>query len=369
MKKSVKREGKKADITIAQIVTFVLLVLGFVILLIFYYNIDFKGNLGTEVCKESVLFRATAGQISGMAQAYIPLKCKTEKFCLTTKLFGNGNCKNEFGNATGITTIRVGSIDQVEKFYAGEVFRCWSMMGEGKVSLFYKSTRDYGFGETYPSCVICSRIAFDNSDFNLDLTQMNVHRYMASHKVPGKEYTYAQYLTSNTDIKNIANNVAGTNDYANLIKFADALADKDGKSKLATTDIKLEDISTSTPTQTDIKKENAVLFMQIVSPKHGESLKNGVAAIGLSMGASFVLAPTTTVKVMKSLTSWWTLAVLAIAGVYQQGSVAYNRAVTAGYCSDVMTGQDAREGCSVVRTTNYDVAGISSYCQNIESIP
>ena len=59
---------------------------------------------------------------------------------------------------------------------------------------------------------------------------------------------------------------------------------------------------------------------------------------------------------------------MAIAGVYQQGSVAYNRAITAGYCSDTLTGPEAREGCSVVRTANYDAESISQYCKNIESI-
>lgn len=356
---------RKADITIAQIVTFILLVLGFVILLIFYYNIDFKSNLGTETCKESVLFRATAGQISGNAQSFIPLKCKTEKYCLTTKLLGSGNCGNEYGQTTGITTVRVNTLEQVEKFYSEEIFRCWSMMGEGKVSLFYQGAQDYGFGSVYPSCVICSRIAFDNIDFNLDLSQMNVHRYLSTHLVPGKDYTYAQYLSGNTDIKNLANNVGGI-DYNKLMSFADKVAD--GSIDRSQNSFTLEQMSTDS---SGVKKENAVMFMQIVSPKYGAAFTKSVSDIGLGMGASFILAPTLTAKAglaaIKSPVTW---IALAIAGIYQQGSVAYNRAVTAGYCSDAMTGQgEARDGCSVVRTVNYDVEGISSYCKNIESIP
>lgn len=363
MKKQEKT--KKGDITIAQIVTFIILVLGFIILLIFYYNLDFKGNLKTEVCKESVLFRATAGQISGPAQAFIPLKCQTEKFCITTKSFTAGDCVSAYGVTTGITTVRVNTVEQVEKFYADEIFRCWSMMGEGKVSLFYKSTQDYGFGENYPSCVICSRIAFDDKDSNLDLSLMNVHRYMSTHKVPGKEYTYAQYLTSNTDIKNLANNVGGIN-YDDLMDFADKFADT-----TVSRDSNIPAFEKMSTDSSGVKKENAVLFMQIVSPKHSDSFTNGVAAIGLSLGASYILAPTLTTTATRALVkSPWTWVALAIAGVYQQGSIAYNRAVTAGYCSDVMTsGQNARDGCSVVRTTNYDVKGISDYCPNIESIP
>ena len=374
MEKNKKRSQfqKKGDITIAQIVTFILLVLGFIIILVFYYNIDWKGNLGTETCKESVLFRATAGQISGQAQQFIPLKCRTEKFCLTTKLFGSGNCKEEFGTSTRITTVRVSSLTQAEKFYADEVFRCWQMMGEGKVSLFYDSTQTFGFGKVYPSCVICSRIAFDNVDFNLKLEDMNVHRYMSTHKVPGRDYTYAQYLTGNTDIKDIATNVNGQNTNA-LMDFADKIAD------LKTSDNEngsnsLVDKSSLTfekllPDSSSLKKENAVVFMQIVSPNYGPALTNSLKTLGITMGVSYMLAPSTATVTRAVILSPLTWIALAIAGIGQQASVAYNRAVTAGYCSDVLSGSGAKKGCSVVRTVNYNVQDISNYCQNIESIP
>ena len=57
-----------------------------------------------------------------------------------------------------------------------------------------------------------------------------------------------------------------------------------------------------------------------------------------------------------------------IAGIAQQGSVAYNRDVTAGYCGDVSSGGEERDGCSVVRTVNYNKEEIGSYCSVIESI-
>jgi cystathionine beta-lyase len=38
-------------------------------------------------------------------------------------------------------------------------------------------------------------------------------------------------------------------------------------------------------------------------------------------------------------------------------------------CGDVSVGKDARDGCSVVRTVNYNVKDLSQYCSIIESIP
>jgi len=49
--------------------------------------------------------------------------------------------------------------------------------------------------------------------------------------------------------------------------------------------------------------------------------------------------------------------------------VTYNRAVTASYCDDITIGSDARSGCSVIRTTDYNVGDILEYCSVIESIP
>jgi len=51
----------------------------------------------------------------------------------------------------------------------------------------------------------------------------------------------------------------------------------------------------------------------------------------------------------------------------QMGSVAINQYITAGYCGDVSYGDNAREGCSVVRLVDYNITEIKKYCAVIES--
>ena len=50
------------------------------------------------------------------------------------------------------------------------------------------------------------------------------------------------------------------------------------------------------------------------------------------------------------------------------GNVAYNRAISAGYCGDFEVGSEARNGCSSVRTINYNPEDLSKYCSIVESI-
>ena len=73
-------------------------------------------------------------------------------------------------------------------------------MGEGKVSLFsdfYAVDLGLKLG-VYPTCVICSRLAFDRESLakqGINLEDMNVYQYARTHLVPGKEITYTEFLS------------------------------------------------------------------------------------------------------------------------------------------------------------------------------
>src|SRR3990172_6186358 len=152
---------KKADISASTIVTVFLLIIGFGILLLFYYQINFSERVDKEACHQSVVFRATLPAFAGIKD-FIPLKCKTEKVCVTSKLFGQ-SC-DDFKGASGVTKAKVNNKGGVEKVIAQRIFDCWEMMGEGKVSIFSQwFAETYGLGSVYPTCVICSRIAFDRT--------------------------------------------------------------------------------------------------------------------------------------------------------------------------------------------------------------
>ena len=120
----------------------------------------------------------------------------------------------------------------------------------------------------------------------------------------------------------------------------------------------------------DPTKETAILFAQVTSAPGGLKpvINSAKALLGVGT-ASFFMAPVATVslgsKVALNPVMW---AGLLVAGVFQQGSAFYNRAVSASYCGDIPTANGEKEGCSVVRTVDYEVEDILKYCKVIESI-
>jgi len=118
-------------------------------------------------------------------------------------------------------------------------------------------------------------------------------------------------------------------------------------------------------------EEIAILFMQISAPNGAQSLLN-IAKIGIATGAGgFLVAPTATTRITLScILNPYCLFSMVILGAGQQGWIAYNRHIAAGYCGDVSHGSETRNGCSVVRVVKYNPEMINKYCSgSIESIP
>jgi len=350
---------KRAQITSKTLVTMILLILGFLIVLFLYYQFNWTGRVDDEVCHQSVIYRGTLPGLAGVKE-YVPLKCKTEKLCVTSGLVG-GSCE-EFENVKGVTKIKVKTKEQVERAIAQEIVDCWRMMGEGKLSVFSQwLAEDYGIGSVYPSCVICSRIAFDKAKLEekgINLDEINVMSYMMTRAVPDRDISYYEYLAGERGKISVKDNIEITD-----IKEDEEKNPVEGEK----TNVVLEELTLETSADSD---ELAVMFMQISAPTHSGVIRNTVQTLALGYGSSFALAPKIMGKAaIAALRSPWTWAMVVIAGAYQHGSVAYNKAITAGYCGDVSVGDEAREGCSVVRTVNYNMEDISQYCSIIESIP
>lgn len=367
-----KMKSERAEISVAMIVTIILLVVGFIILLIFYYNIGGTGTIDQQICHESVIFRAT---LPSLTQDYIPLKCKTQKYCITNRLIGN-NCSS-FTGEKGITKVRVTSTNDIEKLYAQEILKCWQMMGEGKVSLFSQGVaKTFGIGSVYPSCAICSRIAIDVDSINkskIDLSDVNVYEYMLTHKVPSKEISYYEAIaTENPSTLSLSNTISLNPITKTTVNGKDSIIAGNQQN------VSLSAISNDSK-EIYSNKENAILFMQISAPEQGGSILNiGKVLIGTA-AATHVLAPTVSWQADKAVAKVCTsggwvgpvlcLGAAAIAVAFQQGNVAHQRSVTAGYCGDISTGTDARNGCSVVRPIEYNITDVSKYCSVIETIP
>ncbi|MBI2629393.1 hypothetical protein HYW74_04895 [Candidatus Pacearchaeota archaeon] len=349
-------KNRKGDFTIGQIAAIILLLVGFVLLLFIYYQLNWTGEVDRSVCHQSVIFRGT---LPSEAKEVVSLKCPTAKICITGEVFKKGNC-DEFKNEEGVITVRVSNsengLDQIQQAYSQEVLGCWSMMGEGKVSLYSQFLADkFAFKTVYPSCVICSRIAIDEESLNkVPFDKMNLFSYMTTHIPKGKDKTYFDIMSGD---KYSADFSLG--DSLNINSF------KLGDENIESISGQLE----QSPNE-KILKETAVLFMQISdTPTYTGVLVNDLVGAGVVNYGFRAITPKIIRTGIKKVVGGWVGVALAVIGVgAQEISVAHNRAVSASYCGDMSLGDKSRSGCSVVRTADYNAEGIFEYCQNIESI-
>jgi len=360
-----KNKMNKKGIVISTLVSLILIILGFAILLLFFYllysDFGWKGRVDKETCHQSVIYRGSLTSFANIKEI-VPLKCKTQKVCITSGLLG-GKCK-EFEGSKDVLKVRVKNKEQIEQYISKEIVDCWETMGEGKLSLFSNwLAESYGFGKVYPSCVICDRIAFDKENLKkagIDLNEVNVMNYMLTHAVPNKNISYYRYLVGEGGKISVDPRPQSFEVY-NIVG--------DERNEISVSDEKIP-VSTSNDFMYSADKELAILFMQISAPKRSEVIKNTVKTLGYGYGGAFVFSPVSVLKSTWAALKAWpvTLAVLVIGGIYQQNSISKNMGISVGYCGDVAAEDEAREGCSVVRTTGYNAEEISQYCAVIESI-
>lgn len=353
--------NKRGDITSGTLIGIIILIVSVGIIIFFYTRVDWSGQVDDSVCKESVILRGTLANAVNVKEisSAVPLKCKTNKVCIRgDKWFGKGTCAEEYNNSKEIQNIGVKELNDVNRYVAQEMVSCWQMMGEGKITLFSPSlANQFGASGVDSSCVICSRIAFDEkslADLNVSLKDLDVDQYMRTHKAPSQNVSYYDYLAGENAKMSVKEDLSSI----------DIVVNKSNSTNVST--ISLEN---ATARAIGKDEEIAVLFMQVSAPKGTVVWKNTMAAIGLAWGASFKLSPIATIKnTASTLTNpaAWVIGV-TLFGAQQINSWS-NRNVAAGYCSDVSYGSDIREGCSVVRLVKYDFNDISQYCGRIESI-
>jgi len=354
---------ERGTVSITTFVFIILAVAGAIIAGVVYVSISFTGTTDEETCHTSVIARSLP-QIPGLPEAdikdFIPLNCRTQKYCITAGLF-SGSCQQEFKDVGRIEKIKVKTKIEIEDVIAKEMYDCWTMMGEGKVQFYSKPfAQKYGLGPIASNCVICSRIAFDenslekNTELTVkDLKEVNPLEYMMSHKVPGKNISYASYFGGAVS--------------SNSIQISE-----ETKKELVGYDE--EDVKKDLDSNSDPYSELAVVFMQINAPSYGESALNiGAKVVELGGASMGIIGPKATVVyavkgVAACVASVYCAAVVILAGLVEIGSIEYNKGVAASYCEDLHTGEEPRNGCSAVRVVNYNITQIKDYCEVIESI-
>jgi hypothetical protein len=197
---------KKGEISTSFSVMAIILVISFVIILGFWYLIfsNYDSRLDKDSCRMSVISRATFNY-KEIAIDKIPLKCKTEKICITSKK--DYKCIEELGVSTKknpITFVELPSNDDAAKIklletFADAMYDCHWMLGEGKVNFMPSEVSSKNY------CIICSRIAFDAEDQRVsalfdELTAMDMLNYLDfKEDIEGNTYFNSIYGGKNFD--------------------------------------------------------------------------------------------------------------------------------------------------------------------------
>ena len=188
--------NKTAGMTQKQIIEIIILILCFLILLFLYFRFEWNPRIDKESCHNSIILRSTLNSATKgleVGSKVIPLKCKTEKICLT---MSGENCE-AFGipsKDNPITKVKLSkdiekAREKIKETIANSLYDCNSMLGEGKLDFLPHKfwNRNYG--------LICSRFAFDTQtqeEIN-GLGYGELYLYLQKKQIPNKG-NYLEYI-------------------------------------------------------------------------------------------------------------------------------------------------------------------------------
>jgi hypothetical protein len=355
-------------------------------------------------CQQSVALRASLPEI---AKDATPLRCKTEKYCFVGQ--SGGSCKSTWGDAKDIAYIKVKDKLGIEKFISDKMVSCYNMMGQNKLSLFsMTNAQQLGgiFTEIYPTCLVCSRFAFDfNSLVKIDLATLNPMEYMSNYKMPDSQTSYLKYflgtdgkIATEKDInfadisqkiesfkKEVQNSNLKESEKQDILSLATQAEISPSSQNFDIKKLNLDEIAS--------QKELAIVFMQVTAPGDLEVVGNQLAVVtGLGTSGTGILTlakPRAAFSLLKSnIGSLFNLARTSIgvgkfglastAGVvaaivlaaYVEAQVISARSqqsLAAAYCGSFGTGKELRYGCSATKLIYYQEDSLKSICGVIES--
>lgn len=209
-------KNKKGEITTAQIVTIIVLIVSFIVILYFFFRLNLGATTNSEICHNSVVLQAKSAKLLG------GLQCKTDYVCIS----GGGNCENM--NPTITTHVNPDNKDEIMKAIADQMANCWWMFGEGKLN--YGDTGIIGSG----GCALCSVVAFDEKASSNAITYSEFYNYLANTKKDDTQ-TYLFYLYNTYDTEtlkqqypiletNAENNILGNEKYGIATGYNTGLA-------------------------------------------------------------------------------------------------------------------------------------------------
>jgi len=328
------KSHKKGAIESSELISWILILGGFVVIIVFiFFKLDLGSQTKEDLCKLSVLTRATSPQ---EASAYVPLKCTTKKICLAE----NGKCA-DYNGEDNLENIKLTKDNeakqQIEKTLAESMYNCWNMMGEGKLDLFNGGlAKSLSLQAQNVSCVICSRVKIENS--NLDKLNVNVEEYMRTTQIEGRSETYLQYFANDRSVNSYVSPKINENE--NKITFSN-----------------------------NPVNEYAVVFSQI-KPENYENAVEKLATFAGVAGVGAVQVP----FIGKALISPVGLTIAGLTGLgvagFSMSKVYEGKAAAAVYCGQFQSETESKNnGCSAVQILPYEVNTINKICAAIEGAP
>jgi hypothetical protein len=307
-------KNKKGTISWGIIITLIVLLLVGAIIIIWLGKFPFQETIDKESCHQSVVLRSNSLLGISPGKAVVPLKCKTEEILIDTR-----------------------DEEEIKEIIANAMYDCWWMLGEGKLNFFDPNAmQEFSIpevGKVKSSCVICSTIKFSD-DTKEAIKEIDIFGYIVNNKVPGKDITYFEYFTDQTD--------------ADL-----------------TVGVEAPLINT--------EKDYLINFMGIRGQSYWDTLKNDALFVaGAAGGTGFMaLAVPGGKAVLGKLFGLVTTPIGAIiTGIVvvtaigtQAATTASNNAIVSGRCNGEW------QGCYNMMLMPLSASEISAICSNIESIP
>jgi len=220
--------GKEGKVSVEFLIGVIILVVSFVVILFLIFLVKWNPVIDKETCHQSVVYRASA-QIGAInIKEAIPLKCQTEKICLT---MSGDDCGLAVSRKNPVTKIKLSRENQeakekIKDVLAESLVSCHSMLGEGKLNFMPSSL----IGKNKKYGLICTRVVFDDEARKKieSINFIEFYSYLEKKSINGQDkQSYLDYLYPEIgnsrkflDIYNLVKEEAEKSELEN-VKFAE----------------------------------------------------------------------------------------------------------------------------------------------------
>lgn len=222
-------KNKKAAGIVFFLVGLIILIISAGIIFYFIFKTDFKGDIDSEICRQSIVERATlkAGPLDG--SELVPLKCKTKKICFT---MSSGDCQELISTEDNpVQKVELSEDFQkakkeIQEEIAETMVDCHSMLGEGHLNFMPHKLDKKIYG------LVCARFAFDDETKRIvnSIGHGEMYSYLENKRVNDNknylEYLYPQWKQSENSIK-LFRNFQDSNEGLRGVRFKDWKMDFD----------------------------------------------------------------------------------------------------------------------------------------------